>query len=74
VDVLLKTGDESDQHFQLSGGNTGQDLPSRFTDDGFHLSDNRGRFFRQFDPLGATVAGAGLSGDESLLFQLVKGT
>ncbi len=47
---------------------------ARFGDNGFHFSNDRGRFLSELNPLSATIAGAGLPGDESFLFQLVKRT
>ena len=74
VNVLLKASNQTDEHFKLRRGNPGQDLTAGFGNHCFHFSDNGSRFLSEFNSLGATVAGTGLSGDQPLLFQLVKRT
>src|SRR5690606_27495475 len=63
VNVVLKTRNHSDELLQFCRRNTRQNFPTCFTDNGFHLSDDRCRFVSQFDTFGTTIAGAGLPGN-----------
>ncbi|MNY98901.1 hypothetical protein D3C78_154600 [compost metagenome] len=74
IDVLLKTSNHINQLFQLSRRYPGQDLPSRFTDNSFHLSDDRRCFFSELNAFGTAIAGAGLPGNQPLLLQLIERT